>query len=323
MPGHGRRMQEQGHPQAIAELIEVPSWRTFYTEYVRKNRPVVFRGAVTSQRAFTKWTDEYLGKHWGKRTVNIEVNKSETRGGPTTSMPFAEFLKEIYKPERDGQLYAIVDFDEDSVAKADVDLPPPIRCKEVLPQSMTLWISSGGTTSVLHHDDAENVLMLLDGKKSVMLVHQDQAQNMYARIAEHQGSSPIHQDWVDLVAFPRFANISWIQGELSAGDMLYIPHSYWHQVNSFGRNLGVNLWWQHMEDWRWWDPANRREYDATKFGMKGRPPFEALKLRGAEDLPCTALAPAEDLSRTRFMPEDEFKRHAVKMRAAAKKRGEL
>ena len=35
------------------------------------------------------------------------------------------------------------------------------------PQSVTLWMSSGGTMSVLHNDDGENFLMLLDGTKSV------------------------------------------------------------------------------------------------------------------------------------------------------------
>ena len=38
---------------------------------------------------------------------------------------------------------------------------------QVWPQSVTLWMSSGGTMSVLHNDDGENFLMLLDGTKSV------------------------------------------------------------------------------------------------------------------------------------------------------------
>lgn len=323
MIGHGKRMQDQGRPQMLEELHAIPEWTVFYRDYVRRNRPVVLRGIVKSQHAFSKWTDEHLSKHWGDRIVNIEVNKTETRGGPTTRMRFRQFLKEIYEPEREGQLYAIVDFDADLQARSDFELPAPIRCKEIVPQSMTLWISSGGTTSVLHHDDAENVLMLLAGKKSVMLVHQDQAQNVYAPIAEHQGSSPVHQDAVDLVVFPRFANISWIYGEISAGDMLYIPHTYWHQVNSYDRNLAVNLWWQHVDDWRWWDPSNKREYHAPSFGKKGWISFDELKQRAPATAKCTPVPADENLSKTTFMDENQFKKHARKMRKSAKQRGEL
>ena len=87
-----------------------------------------------------------------------------------------------------------------------------------------------------------------------------------------------YQDFVDLVAFPRFANITWLHGEIEAGDILFIPHTYWHQacwhqlpaevggrglffhfpymaadgleVNSKGRNLAVNIWslWLHLFD---------------------------------------------------------------------------
>eukprot|EP00913_Durusdinium_trenchii_P011193 g10512.t1 len=48
--------------------------------------------------------------------------------------------------------------------------------------------------SVLHNDDGENFLMLLDGTKSVMLVHQDDAPNIYAHIAKVRGTSPVRQD---------------------------------------------------------------------------------------------------------------------------------
>lgn len=315
-------MQEQPGASPLEELLEAPDWPTFYRSYVRRNRPVVLRGGAASQRGFARWTDDYLREHWGGRMVNVELNKSETRGGPTSKMRFSNFLEEIYKPEREGQLYAIVDFDGDMVAKADFSLPPPIRCKEIFPQSLTLWISAGGTTSVLHEDDGENMLLLLAGRKTVMLVHQDEAQNMYARIADHSGSSPVHQDAVDLVAFPKFANLSWISGELAAGDMLYIPHTYWHQVNSFERNLAVNLWWQHEDDWRWWDP-DAKEYDATRFGSEGWAPFEKLKSRAAMKTKCTPLAPEVDLSKTKFLTDEAFRKYAVKKRAQAKKKGEL
>lgn len=322
-PGHGRPMQEQGSISPVEELSEVPSWSDFFRDYVRRNRPVVLRGHAASQRAYQLWTDDYLIKGWGAREVSVEVNKTEERGGPSVQMPLKRFIKEMYREERNEQYYAIIDFDNDARAKADFDLSSPLRCKEVVPQSLTLWMSSGGTKSVLHEDDAENVLMLLAGRKSVMLVHQDQARNIYAHVAEMHGTSPVHQDAVDLSAFPRFANVSWLHGELGPGDTLYIPHTYWHQVVSSGRNLAVNLWWGHREDWRWWDPKNPREYDARRFGTKGFTSFDKLKSRGPESVRCTPLPEGEDLSKVPFADEGSWAKYIQKKRREAKKRKEL
>merc|ERR1719203_1164697 len=140
---------------------------------------------------------------------------------------------------------------------------------------------------------------------------------MYAPIAEVRGSSPVHQDAVDLEAFPAFSNISWLYGEMQAGDMLYIPHTCWHQVNSYERNLGVNLWWQHKDDWKWWDPQNRDEYDSTMFGLEGRIPFDDLKARGSPERKCSLLPKDTPLNKMKFMDEAKFKRYAEKQRRRA------
>ncbi|CAK9025633.1 unnamed protein product [Durusdinium trenchii] len=165
-PGHGAWMQEVGHSKPVEVLTGLPDWQTFYQDYVRANRPVVLKNAAQTQKAFSKWTDEYLLDLWRKRRVDVEIKKVEERGGPTVQWPFEKFLREMYKVERKDELYAVIGFEDDAQALADVALPQPARCQEVWPQSATLWMSNGGTMSVLHNDDGENFLMLLDGTKS-------------------------------------------------------------------------------------------------------------------------------------------------------------
>ena len=61
---------------------------------------------------------------------------------------------------------------------------------------------------------------------------------------------PVHgQDFVDLVAFPRFANITWQHGEIEAGDILFIPHTYWHQASqqSSAIHTGFYMWLNNIE----------------------------------------------------------------------------
>ncbi|CAK0873533.1 unnamed protein product [Prorocentrum cordatum] len=214
-PGHGQPMQENGLPQPVDVVTGDVTWEEFWSRYVRANRPVVLRGHAARQRAFGLWTDAYLAERWGSRAISVELNKSEERGGPTTKMAFRDFLHRIYEDENKDSFYAVIDFENDKSALNDFDMPEPVDCKEVVPQSLTLWMSSGGTSSVLHEDDAENFLMLLAGRKHVMLVHQDQARNIYSHIPRQTGTSPVHQDAVDL------------------------------EVVSSDRNVAVNLWWGH------------------------------------------------------------------------------
>lgn len=319
IPGHLRPMQQQAGSKPLPELFNVPTFEDFWSKYVRTNTPVVLRGHAKMHPAFERWTDEYLAKTWGKRVVSAEKQKSEERGGASVELTVAEFVDQMY----DEDLYGIFDFDHDSRAKADFYAPLPVACKEIKAQSLTLWISSGGTTSVLHTDDAENFLMLLEGNKSVMLVHQDQAQKLYAHIAEHRGTSPVHQDRVDMANFPKFADVEWFSGELGPGDTLFIPHSYWHQVNSKGRNLAANLWFGHANDWQWWDPMNSNEFDATRWGSKGFPSFQSIKTRGPDNYPCTPLAARADLNHMKFIEEGKYKDVMSKKRRKYLTSGEL
>ncbi|CAE8645209.1 unnamed protein product, partial [Polarella glacialis] len=296
--GHGKSMQEAlaGRASPVAELSESPSWEVFYEQYMRKNIPVVIRKHMVDQPGYKLWTDDYLRSNWGSREISVEMKKIEERGGPSREMSLAKLLDEMYKPDRSDQLYAVIDFDTDAKALRDFKMPAPLNCKEIAPQSLTLWMSSGGTSSVLHQDDADNFLMLLAGKKRVMLVHQDQAHNIYAHTAKSGGTSSVHQGSVDLEAFPRFADVPWLSAELGPGDTLFIPHSYWHQVESEGRNLAVNLWYGHRGDWAWWPVGNQKIYSPMHFGSDGFPKFDDLRNMSAATLPCKPLAPGADLS---------------------------
>ncbi|KAJ7382070.1 hypothetical protein OS493_037406 [Desmophyllum pertusum] len=50
---------------------------------------------------------------------------------------------------------------------------------------------------------------------------------------------------VDFVKYPGLIDVEYYNVTMHAGDCLYIPHRWFHQVRSYGRNIAVNLWWQH------------------------------------------------------------------------------
>ena len=59
--------------------------------------------------------------------------------------------------------------------------------------------------------------------------------------------SPVDMTQPDLVRFPRFARARALTCEIRAGDILYLPSFWWHEVRSkpdpHHRNIAVNYWY--------------------------------------------------------------------------------
>ena len=54
-------------------------------------------------------------------------------------------------------------------------------------------------------------------------------------------------DAVDLARYPALANVEHWTATLAAGDCIYIPEGWYHQVRSVGsRSLAVNVWFAPM-----------------------------------------------------------------------------
>mmetsp|Transcript_30763 Transcript_30763/g.70961 ORF Transcript_30763/g.70961 Transcript_30763/m.70961 type:complete len:358 (+) Transcript_30763:96-1169(+) len=242
LPGHLLPMGKHRPPKAIAETSYPLDPQDFYTNFVLPGRPVLIKGGARELQLDTKWTDKELSRRHGREEVLVERQKKEKRGIEPGVMSLKKFLGSYKK--RGIYLAAQPTME----LLEDVPLPSLLSCEEMHEHTYTLnmWMSSGGTTSLMHLDDAENVLHMIDGVKRVVLVSPQQTVDVYADEAVHAPTSPIDPEAVDMVLFPRFYNVTWEAAKVEAGDALYIPRGYWHQVNSDpGRNLALNVWWHH------------------------------------------------------------------------------
>lgn len=74
------------------------SAKEFFSTYVKRQQPVLFRRAITESKAYKMWSDSYFKGLTGipeDHAVLIERRKKENRTNPPTHMPFKEFV-EIY-----------------------------------------------------------------------------------------------------------------------------------------------------------------------------------------------------------------------------------
>jgi len=122
----------------------------------------------------------------------------------------------------------------------DFEMPPFMAFHEL--DERNFWVGPGGIISRLHHDSSENILAMVAGSKRCVLFPPS-SKKMYGYQIKTRGHfSQVNIDNWDKVRFPDFPINESIVCEVHAGDMLFIPSHWWHQIYSTGRNIALNFW---------------------------------------------------------------------------------
>ncbi|XP_037080386.1 uncharacterized protein LOC119101199 [Pollicipes pollicipes] len=243
--GHGRPLGHHQPPLAepIDVLEEFPHPEEFYRRYTKPRRPAIFRGLARLHPAFQRWTDDYLRKEFGNLNVDVEVKKKEDRGQGSLDMSFAQYLS-IYSKEDYYMVYSVPE-----EMHGDLIVPRSIQCGGLqhMLMDVVLWFSSGGTRSVLHYDELDNINCVLDGSKQFFLVDAERGSS-HIEFDHMEGRySSVDVQHVDMYKFPGLRDVPWYNVTLEKGDCFYLPYKWPHHVRSSNtRNMAVNFWFTRM-----------------------------------------------------------------------------
>ncbi len=112
-----------------------------------------------------------------------------------------------------------------------------------------IWIGNNVLVPA-HFDDADNFACVISGIRKFTLFPPDQVGNLYIGPLDYAPTgapvSLVNFTEPDFKRFPKaeIALANARTAELNAGDMLYIPALWWHQVESAGEiNILCNYWW--------------------------------------------------------------------------------
>ena len=210
LAGHLKKLGELGSNVLIGEIEDidyVPNGRDFYTHFLRKQRPLVMRGAAADWSAVKHWPNEtYMREKYGHVIFDVEFTKHYERIHPIKkTMNLSEYL-DIYKSK---QVYLDCPFPQTDLT-SDIMVPYCLQCEEVMSTiaSIHLLYSSGNTSSSLHQDGYQNFLTLISGTKEVLIANSKYAQHLYANnYTTVPGLSPVNPESVDLKTFPNVSKV--------------------------------------------------------------------------------------------------------------------
>ena len=270
---------------AIADRAAVDA-EAFYEDHVSSSLPLLIRdGALLALGE--RWTDDYLAGLAGMQ-MHDEVRLSENAtcddfpltkvmGERTSPHSVASFLARYRSTKRSTNLYAtnlIID-------ALRHELPKP-AFTSLLDHGCAsgwcggLWLGAGGQRSALHRDFSENVHAVLQGVKRFVLFAPNESRRLHPRPEpsnrlghasalpdgartcsahlQEGGGAGGSSCAAEFARFPE-ARARALACTVSAGEMLYLPSAWWHEVDSVaapggggdgggGRSLSLNWWFR-------------------------------------------------------------------------------
>jgi hypothetical protein len=236
------------------DILRYDEISRFHSEYYARNRPVIVRGIREAMPLkIFDWSAEFFVGVLGDTKVPVY----KTRSGflsyerDVVELPFSEFAARAFGPpgKRDPEHRS---YYRNRVRTLPAEVDDSHRIEALAPYLRravisNLWISGTDTTVALHFDAADNLNFQLKGNKQFVLyppgVRNYYPESMFSQTAHvsrvyRNGPTP------DLKQFPRFDPSSGLHIEVLAGDVLYLPAYWWHQVHSCdAENVNLNFWW--------------------------------------------------------------------------------
>lgn len=109
------------------------------------------------------------------------------------------------------------------------------------------WLGPAGTVTPLHCDYDDNIFAQVLGRKRIMLVPPHHEEFLYVREANPVlFGSPVDPEAPDFERWPLARQAVPVECIVEAGELLYVPAGWYHQVRALSFSLSVNRWARGM-----------------------------------------------------------------------------
>jgi Cupin-like domain len=201
-----------------------------YEEFRESQQAVVFSGGARGLLAFEKWTDEYLGQTLVDTCTTVVLS-----GEQSALMRMSDFLDYLSEPDNYSSthgpahladFYLQPAFGDPVRRKLAADVACPLPRSGVFAEWITLLAGPAGTSARAHQDmfSTHTWLAQLRGEKIWRLMAPSDRDEIQA-----------HIDLFDSIRSSRRI----FEARLKPGDLIFLPPSWWHQVENISATLAV------------------------------------------------------------------------------------
>lgn len=261
---------------ATTKVITDYEHRPLNDDILKFKEPVILKGLVNQWNIVEKGrqSDEhaidYLKSHYNGKLSNACIGPTDIKGRFFYNSDYTELNYDSRKMRVDEVLDLIRDtFDKNNAesyyiasnvinthfpnfqSENELIIPRPDSDVPLDDLRVSIWIGSK-TTACCHYDTPDNIACCAVGKRRFTLFPPEQIVNLYpGPLTPTPGGQVLSMvDFTnpDFEKYPRFAD-ALAHGqiaELDAGDALYLPSMWWHQVEALSPfNVLVNYWWSN------------------------------------------------------------------------------
>lgn len=241
-----RRLVKSAANPGIIERRDNIEAVEFFDAYHSAMRPVVFTGMLRTWPAMGTWSPEYFATRFGH--VNIEIvagrnadphcDRNLDRFRQTTTMD--EYCRLVASQGVTNDIYLVSNncaFEKPELAELLADLTPPAEIFDVpvRPGMASLWFGPAGTLTPLHHDISNILICQFYGSKRFTLIPP-----FSSALLHHAEGFYAPADWKEILAREEHP-LSPITVDLAAGEALFLPAGYWHEVEALETSIHVSM----------------------------------------------------------------------------------
>jgi len=257
-------MSTQTQHHAVAATIPRVTPDEFAEQFFSKRLPAIVTGATADWGMSGRWSPEYLTSVIGAKPVTVSISAtgkfSYDPSGKSTSdnfseqqMTFADAARQIEAGDRDRQLYIMQQSIPLELPELMREIRVPGWISNIKGISVNLWFGRNSVTP-LHYDATNNFFAQQYGEKHFTIFAPGDTGHLYPHPIDSKMAhlSAVDLDAPDHSAQPKYSLARPYRFTVKAGELLYLPAFWWHQVRSPSVSTSVSIWWmpdlqQHVQ----------------------------------------------------------------------------
>ena len=189
-----------------------------------------------------------LYQNTNNEPINLSTYNINTKQRKKIKLSLHKAFEKIYDSNRTDTKYSLISLNSEKLKN---ELNKLIFTPKVISdyphKSINIWLGQERYMTSLHFDIVDGLLVQLQGRKRIILVHPKYSEFLYRNNIFSGGRlnfSKINSLCsTDFNKYPLCKKIETIDVIVEPGQLIYIPRKWWHEVHYLDDSISLNYWY--------------------------------------------------------------------------------